>query len=145
MRHILYSPIFVGDRCDLIVVGTEGDESQTHEDVLKIHGDKLAKMGMDTFVGCKTDTSQETDDLGEQMQPIPVEQVNDVPEPEPVTGQPIGTAPVSIPVTAQPIPEDETCRRCGAPVTKSQGKISRFFTFETLCKPCMDKMQKGSQ
>lgn len=43
------------------------------------------------------------------------------------------------PQAAKPAPVDGgACERCGAPVTKSQAKLSRLFMSKTLCKKCME-------
>jgi hypothetical protein len=49
MRHSIKSQIFTGNYHDLLMVGTEGDEGQTHEEVLRIHDAKLAAMGTDSL------------------------------------------------------------------------------------------------
>lgn len=52
MRHSVESRIFTGNFYDLLVVGTEGDEGQSAEDVLRVHDEKLAAMGIDPLVRC---------------------------------------------------------------------------------------------
>ena len=56
------------------------------------------------------------------------------PEPAKPAPQPATTAPAPKPAA----PEGEVCEGCGAPVTKSQAKLSQMFMSKTLCKSCMD-------
>ena len=57
------------------------------------------------------------------------------PEPAKPAPQPATTAPAPKPAA----PEGEVCEGCGAPVTKSQAKLSQMFMSKTLCKTCMDQ------
>ena len=56
------------------------------------------------------------------------------PEPAKPAPQPATTAPAPKPAA----PEGEVCEGCGAPVPKSQAKLSQLFQSKTLCKTCMD-------
>jgi hypothetical protein len=57
------------------------------------------------------------------------------PEPAKPAPQPATTAPAPKPAA----PEGGVCEGCGAPVTKSQAKLSQMFMSKTLCKTCMDQ------
>ncbi len=65
--------------------------------------------------------------------------------PEPVpTAPPVAEASApaaapSAPPTAKTAPAEGVCGECGAPVTKSQAKLSQLFMSKILCKKCMDQ------
>jgi len=42
------------------------------------------------------------------------------------------------PPVARTAPAEVVCEACGAPVTKSQAKLSQLFMSKTLCKDCME-------
>ena len=42
------------------------------------------------------------------------------------------------PPVARTAPAEVVCEACGAPVTKSQAKLSQLFLSKTLCKSCME-------
>lgn len=56
--------------------------------------------------------------------------------PEPEASAPAG-GPTAPPIP-KPAPADGVCEKCGAPVTKSQEKLSKLFLSKTLCKKCME-------
>jgi len=56
MRHSIRSQIFTGDHHSLLVVGTDGDDGQSPEEVLRIHDGKLAKMGTDDLTRSAIDS-----------------------------------------------------------------------------------------
>ena len=62
------------------------------------------------------------------------------PEPAPsAPPTPEASVPAERPAAPQPAtsaPDGEVCERCGAPVTKSQAKLSQLFMSKTLCKKC---------
>ena len=73
----------------------------------------------------------------QQPAPEPAKAPAPLPTPEPAkpAPQPATTAPAPKPAA----PEGEVCEGCGAPVTKSQAKLSQMFMSKTLCKTCMDQ------
>jgi len=61
--------------------------------------------------------------------------------PAPVTLDQVSPLPERMP-PASPLavatPGEEPCTKCGAPVSKSQVKLSNLFMNKTLCKKCME-------
>ena len=51
---------------------------------------------------------------------------------------------VKPPAPAETPAAGDVCEKCGAPVPKSQAKLSQLFMNKTLCKSCMDKSQGAS-
>ena len=45
---------------------------------------------------------------------------------------------VKPPAPAEPPATEDVCEKCGAPVPKSQAKLSQLFMSKTLCKSCME-------
>jgi hypothetical protein len=77
--------------------------------------------------------------LGSPAPETPAPETPPVTTPEPVPQPP---KPAPAPPTLKP--GEEVCEKCGAPVPKSQAKLSMLFQSKTLCKPCMDKSQGAS-
>ena len=82
-------------------------------------------------------TSTPLDKVPDVGTPEPAKAPAPLPAPEPAkpAPQPAVTAPLPKPAA----PEGEVCEGCGAPVTKSQAKLSQMFMSKTLCKTCMDQ------
>lgn len=186
MRHSIRSQIFTGDLHNLLVVGTEGDEGQSHEEVLRIHDAKLAALGTDSLTRAAIDSyrkkhfgtadplvpgqvktpptppapvaatttkpEKRQDDSIPQKVPTAAEQaaaaVARVIKP-PVAPVPATSAPPTpeastsaersaAPQAAATAPAEDVCEVCGAPVAKSQAKLSQLFQNKTLCKKCME-------
>jgi len=45
----------------------------------------------------------------------------------------------TVPAKPSPAQEEDVCEVCGAPVPKSQAKLSQLFMSRTLCKKCMER------
>lgn len=74
-------------------------------------------------------------DVGVAAPATPVSAPLPTPEPAKPAPQPAIPAPAPKPAA----PEGGVCEGCGAPVTKSQAKLSQMFMSKTLCKTCMDQ------
>ncbi|ADN34848.1 conserved hypothetical protein [Methanolacinia petrolearia DSM 11571] len=57
--------------------------------------------------------------------------------------------PVSEPAQEKPLPEEKpventgfTCSSCGRPISKAEEQLSQIFMGRSLCKKCLEEMQK---
>lgn len=168
MRHSIRSQIFTGNYHDLLVVGTEGDEGQSADEVLGIHDAKLAKMGTDNLTRGAIDSYRKrhfgtADPLvpgRAKPRPIPSEpaatkpeQVAKAPLPQKVPSAADQAAaavamcikpPVAAPHPTLSAPPEKfgICAECGEAVPSNQTKLSNLFVSKTLCKKCMEEARK---
>lgn len=154
MRHSVESRIFTGNFYDLLVVGTEGDEGQSAEDVLRVHDEKLAAMGIDPLVRGAIDTYRKKH-FG-TADPLLPRSVPPKQPPTPAAPGKIaqGSPPQRVPSAAEQAtaavaqaikpaaaaPDHRTllCEKCGEAVSEQQAKLSRLLRGMTLCKKCLE-------
>ncbi len=91
MRHTIRSQIFTGNYRDLLIVGTEGDEGQSADEVLRIHDAKLAKMGTDNLTRGAIDSYRKRH-FGTADPLVPGRA-----KPRPTPPEPVATKPEQIP------------------------------------------------
>lgn len=150
MRHSVESRIFTGNFYDLLVIGTEGDEGQSAEDVLRVHDEKLAAMGIDPLVRGAIDTYRKKH-FGTADPLLPRSVPPKQPQAPAAPGKIIpGTPPQDVPsaaeqakaAVAQAIKPAAAltllCEKCGEAVSESQAKLSRLLQNKTLCKKCLE-------
>jgi hypothetical protein len=154
VRHSVESRIFTGNFYDLLVIGTEGDEGQSAEDVLRIHDEKLAAMGIDPLVRGAIDTYRKKH-FGTADPLLPRSVPPKQPQAPAAPGKIIpGTPPQDVPSSAEQAkaavaqaikpaaaaPGHRTllCEKCGEAVSEQQVKLSRLLRGMTLCKKCLE-------
>jgi len=150
VRHSVESRIFTGNFYDLLVIGTEGDEGQSAEDVLRIHDEKLAAMGIDPLVRGAIDTYRKKH-FGTADPLLPRSVPPKRPQATAAAGEIVkGSPPQRVPSTAEqataavaqaikpaaPSDRSNLCEKCGEAVSESQAKLSRLLQNKTLCKKC---------
>ena len=79
----------------------------------------------------------------EQDAPAPVPKQDAVPATPPSAEEQAAAAVARVvkpPAPAETPAAGDVCEKCGAPVPKSQAKLSQLFQGKTLCKSCMEAM-----
>jgi len=136
------------------------EAERDYDDAVVIFGRKLLK-----YTNCATDADRLTvrqvvasitstpldkvPDVGTPTPPVPVKEPANVAPPVAAPAPVMGPAPtvaeqaaaavarvVKPPAPAETPAAEDVCEKCGAPVPKSQAKLSQLFMCETLCKKC---------